>query len=123
MAGITPSGGSAITCTFVKGEVGALKERTEVWQRPGIDGYGAMTLGLGDSGFEFECVLYDTFANIGSWIDDINACQGQVCGVTNDWNVTWSSLLVQRVSVPKIQPTTDTSAQIGRIMIAGVQVA
>jgi hypothetical protein len=112
-----------IECTFVKGTAAELKERVEAWQRPGIDGYGAQTVGKGDAPFAFTAVLYDTQENVESWIADLEALQGQVIDVTDDWGREHASLLVLRVTPVGQRLAAGSGGCRGEVRIEGVRTA
>ncbi len=91
----------AVACDLINEREAAhtLRTRVETWQNPGIDGYGAQTLGRGDAGIRFQAVKYDTLANIETWIGNIEAVQGTVVSVTDSSNVTFTNVLVTAVRV------------------------
>jgi hypothetical protein len=115
-----------VTCSLVKGGVRNKKLRTEVWQTPGVDGYGAMLLGLGDSQFAFIAVVYAAYPlDIIAWVQSIEALQGQVITVVDDWDVVYEQLLVTQVGMPKRSPAYGTADGInyevrGEIQIQGI---
>jgi hypothetical protein len=109
-----------ITCTFVKGEAPLPKQRLVLWQVPGIDGFGAQTMGLGDSEFQFVCVYYGTPANVGAWARAIQAMQGQVVTVVNDWGTTYARCLLCRMTPPHYTPAAHQGGARGEIRIEGV---
>jgi len=117
------AGVGGVVCDFVRGGVAGLKQRVEVWQRPGIDGYGAMALGLGDSSFFFTLVVFDTIANVEAWILLVEALQGSVISVVDDWGVNHSSLLVEEVSEPRRSVALGNGGARGELKIRGRKVA
>ncbi len=116
MAGI-----GGVSCNMVKGEAPAKKERLRVWQVPGIDGYGAHADGLGDSAFVFLGVKYGLRAAIETWSTAIEALQGSVVSIVNDWGTTYTNCLIQHVSVPRITAALWTGVDTrGEIRVEGV---
>lgn len=112
-------GGQA--CTFLKGEAPSQKMRTRIWQIPGIHGYGAQLLGLGDSQFEFTAVLLSTAAGVATWVGLIEAMQGTIVSVITDWGNTYSNCLITEISQPQV--TTAVGYGItarGELKIKGV---
>jgi len=115
-----------VTCSLVKGGVRNKKLRTEVWQTPGVDGYGAMLLGLGDSQFAFTAVAYAAYSlDIIAWVQSIEALQGQVITVVDDWEVVYERLLVTQVGMPKRSPAFGVSGGVayevrGEITLQGI---
>jgi hypothetical protein len=117
MAGI-----GGVTCTFLSGGIQDLKEETEVWRTPGIDGYGAQKKGLGDSAFQFVAVLYDSAANSEDWIRDLEALQGSAVSAEDDFELSYYHLLVTQVQfmdrVGAHTPTEDRYRT--RVLIRGI---
>ena len=106
-----------VSCDIVRGQIGGLKTRLELWQIPGLIGYGAQDLGLGDSEFVFVGIKYDTEANIETWIASMEALQGTVISVEDDWEQTHTNLLAVRVGTPRktaviVDGSTDTRGEI-----------
>jgi len=87
-----------ISCTFVNGSIPIAKQRNETWYRPGISGYGARTLGYGDTEFELTAILYDTAANVLTWEYALQALQGTIVTVTNDRGQTNTRCFLESVS-------------------------
>lgn len=116
MAGI-----GGVGCDIVRGEAPAKKERLRLWQVPGIDGYGAQAEGLGDSPFSFVGIKYGSRAAVEAWTAAIEALQGTVISVVNDWATTYTNCLIQHVSVPRITAALNTGvAARGEIRVEGV---
>jgi hypothetical protein len=81
------------------------KSRVELWQVAGLDGYGAQVLGLGDAEFLATGILYvadQPSADV--FFDAINALQGTVVSLTDDFAVSYSGILVVHVQVAPRQP-------------------
>lgn len=107
------------SATFVKDQFQEQKERLNVWERPGVSGYGAHLLADADSAFSFRVILYDTLANINTWFTAIQAMKGTIVTIENDLGNTSTDCLVSRVSRPRITvartaslPTTGFRVQI-----------
>ena len=99
------------TTDFVKGKARGRKQRVELWQRPGVDGYGAQLLGLGDSDATFVLVRYGTLAAVSSWMTLIEAMQGTSVTIVDDDNETITGFLVTRVGQPRIQSADQGSSE------------
>ena len=115
----------AQSCTFVhdRGRKGP-RQRTIIWQNPGMDGYGAQTLGEGDAEFQVEAVLYDTTANIDTWAAAIEAMQGTVISIVDDRGTTHTSNLIVNVAAPMRTPALASGVEErASIMISGVKIA
>jgi len=115
-----------IECTFVKGEVRGLKPRGVVWQVPGLNGYGAQVLGLGDAEFEFRAILYSTLAVVETWFRTIEALQFSTVSIVDDGAITYTNLMITSVGIPQRQVAIDPGASYdtrGEITVSGVKVA
>jgi len=113
-----------VGCTFLQGGIQDLKEEVRSWRTPGIDGYGAQKLGLGDSSFEFRATLYDSVANTEAWVRSLENLQGSVVGAEDDFGLTYSNLLVQEVFYQARTPafTTTTVRYRCVVVLRGVVV-
>ncbi len=111
------------SCTFVRNDAPALKERVDVWQIGGYDGYGAQLFGKGESQCQFKALLFGTNAAVESWVVAIEAMQGSIQSITNDHGTTYS-VLITKISPPKrtaaiIRGTAyDT---LGELTVSGVR--
>lgn len=91
----------SVTCDIINEREAAhtLRERVETWQTPGLAGYGAQTLGRGDSPVRFEVVKYANRDNLETWIGNVEAVQGTVVSVTDNDGVVFTNVLVTAVRV------------------------
>ena len=114
------------TCTYLRGTLSPLRQRSKTWSLPGIDGYGIVLLGLGNSQCELLAERLDSLANVGTWAYAVQALQGQIVSVENDLGESSSNLFIQAVSNVQVTaaviPGTITTAR-GVLRIAGVIVA
>lgn len=114
----------SVTCDFVKGSLGGLREQVETWRIPGRDGFGAIKMGQGGSAFVFTCVEYDTEGNINTWRTNMEALQATVVSIVDDRGRTHSNCLVTSVGVPRITRADGPSYNYrGEIVVKGVQVS
>lgn len=88
----------SVTCTFVRGVSPSLRSRVDTWQLPGIDGYGVQLLGRGDTEWMFEAVLYDDEGDVSTWYTQLEALQGTIVTVVDDWGDSYTNILLVRVS-------------------------
>lgn len=113
-----------IGCTFCRTiKRQAPKERLSIWQIPGVDGVGAQAEGDGDSHLAVECIGFGTAAVIEAWFQGIEALQGTVVTVVDDWATTFSSLLVTRVGDGTKRPRSNLDGNgvcRGSIVVEGV---
>jgi hypothetical protein len=119
-----PQIGSTL-CTFLRGTPPAQKQRVELWEVPGVDGYGAQLTGRGDAPFRLQAVLLSNASGCRTWGAALMALQGQVVSLTNDLGFTASGCLITRVSPLQVttawQPGTAITHR-GEIEIEGVVV-
>lgn len=114
-----------IACDMVKGAVPPeLKERSEVFQIAGRPGYGLHLLGVADSRFAFEAILYDTKANVLAWGVALQALQGTVQTINTDLGQSLDDMFIESVAtvVPLagVVPGTTTDLR-GSVRINGVR--
>ena len=78
---------SAQAFDILRGKPQLLKTRVHTWETPGIDGYGALLLGQGDSGpFDLVSITYQTSNNnADAVLDWADAQQGQLVTIVDDW--------------------------------------
>jgi len=109
-----------IPCTFVRGAPHAPAQRVQLWEVPGIDGYGAQLLGLGDSPFQFAVVLLDSLiaANVYNWAQSVQATPGTIATIVNDWGTSYTRCLIVKTSAPKYTPWN--AGAKGEIVVEGV---
>lgn len=86
-----------ITCTFVKGDIPSAKGRLDVFYVPGINGPGAHYLGTGDSPFAVRAVLISTGVLCLAWANALQALQGTVVTIENDWATSYTNCLLLEV--------------------------
>lgn len=114
-----------ITCTFVKGQGQSLTPRMELWNRPGMNGYGAMELGNGDSPFVFRAVGYALNAAVTTWINSLQALKGSVVTIVDDFGTTWASMLVTSSTIVSRTPRVnhDGNGDVrGEVQVEGVKI-
>lgn len=111
-----------IACDFVKGTAAlSLRERTEVWQVHGIDGYGALRIGGGNAEFRFSAVKYGTETAVAAWITSLEALQGTIISVIDDRGRNHTSLLLIVVGQPGITAELGNGGYRAELMLDGVK--
>jgi len=88
---------------MVRGSIPAVRERSEVWQVPGVDGYGVALLGQGDTKFKLLAVSYSSLVGVELWAASLQALQGTIGTVANDLGESWSTCFFERVATPTIR--------------------
>ncbi len=121
-ASITRPTNDTIACTFLHGQPPErLKERVSTWGLPGLDGYGAQRMGLGNAPFTFVAVLYGSEDAVDAWIIRIASTQAQIVRVVDDWNNPHAKLLVTRVERPIKTPAISHLGTVrGEVQLSGV---
>lgn len=108
-----------VTCDYVSGGRGGLKTRGEVWDVPGVDGFGARTLGQGKSSFRYTLKRIAAEASVLTWGASIEALQMTVVSITDDWGDAVSNCLITAVS-PLVKSAEIPNGCIGVMVIEGV---
>lgn len=83
---------------IIRGIPQALKTRVDVYEVPGLNGYGAQTLGTGDAEFDLVSVLYcinNAAANV--HIRACEALQSTVLILVDDYGDGYGNVLVKHV--------------------------
>ena len=115
-----------VSCTLIMVRLSDLTQRVTSWQVPGLTGYGAQTLGMGDSGSLIRLIKYGNTAEVEAWIVAVQLLKGTIVAVTEqraDSEVTYTSLLVQGVSQPAVRAAYvpgGTIRERGEIVVRGV---
>lgn len=86
-----------IVCTRVSGTLPAQRERSEVWQVPGIDGYGLALLGKGESETQLRAVLYSSNAGLNVWYASIQLLQGTIGEITVDTGESYATCFFKKI--------------------------
>lgn len=110
-----------ILCTFVRGNPPAAKNRMNLWQVPGVAGYGAQIVGT-DGAFGVVAVLFSNAAGIELWKTAIEALPGTIVTIVNDLGVSTPRCLVAKVSPLRVQAARAAGGitQRGEFTIEGV---
>ncbi|MBX3465277.1 MAG: hypothetical protein KF878_00070 [Planctomycetes bacterium] len=96
----------------------------ETWHVPGLSGQAGLLLGFSDGDFAFRAVLYDVHSNVVAWHQALQALQGAVVSIVDDFGGTHGGCLVVRVGELERRaafgPGYDTR---GEVTVEGVKVA
>lgn len=92
-----------VSCDYIAAEVREPAQRVHTYEQPGQDGVGAHKLGLGNSRVTFRLRHYGTFAEIETWIGQINALLGTKVSVEDDRGVTYTNVYPERRSQARHQ--------------------
>ena len=90
-----------ITCTYVRGHLPDNRQRVRTWAVSGLNGYGAKRTGLGDSEWWIEVEWKSTSTGANTFYAAIEALQGQIVTIVNDWGNTFTNCLVTKVGPPQ----------------------
>ena len=100
-----------ITCDIVRPNTPTgNKERVETWIVSGLDGIGAHLLGDNEGEWEFVLVRFDTKLNVFTWAQQIEALQGTIVTIIDNWPATYVGMLVTGVSNPIRTPALHAKA-------------
>jgi hypothetical protein len=91
-----------VACDFLHGVLPGLKARVQTWSVPGVNGYGAQLLGLGDSDFQLIAVRYGNLSTVGQWEAAIEALQGAVVAISDEFGWHHPRCLIERVQDPLV---------------------
>jgi len=109
-----------VGCDLVKGGAADQKSRVSLWQVPGVNGYGAHDLGQGESGFVYRAIKYGTEAECRTWAGQMQALQGTVLTIVDDWDATHELMLVARVTRPILSAAIGYGGARCEVMVQGV---
>lgn len=98
------AGVGGVACHFVKGSSAGLKQRVSAWFTPGINGQAALRLGYNDGEFAFQAIFYGTHAAVVSWKANIEALQGEIVSIVDDWGATHVNCLVEKMTAVDRNP-------------------
>jgi len=114
----------AVSCDFVHGSIGPKSERLDVYELPGVDGYGAHKLGLGNGDFELVAVGFGSQAVLTAWQTSLKALVGTVVSITTDTGVTTTGCLIKEVGNIEVAAAAWSAGALtdrrGQIQIKGV---
>ena len=108
-------------CTFVRGHLADGRQRVRVWEVPGLNGYGAKRMGLGDSDWSVLAEIKSTSAVCNAFIANIEAMQGSIVTIVNDWGDTFLNCLITKVGRPEKAAEIRYGGARVRIRIEGVR--
>lgn len=115
-----PQSPVTVNCDLIRGRASVLKEKCEVWESPGIDGYGAQKLGKCDAPFEFSVVWYGSKSYVeGQYVALCNA-QGNLGEINDDWLSQHLNLLFVQVGDLSRTPAIPFECR-GETLIRGVR--
>lgn len=99
-----PASGSAVAATLLIGRVPPLLLAVEIYDRPGLDGYGARALGKRAAGGQLRAMKFDSsYGSAKSWKTSLEALVGTIVSVEYDVSgQSDSSVLIEDV-----RPTRD----------------
>jgi hypothetical protein len=87
-------------CDFLRSNVSGFRERVETWTLPGVDGIGAQLQGGGGGEIELVAIKYGTAAEVDTWVAEIESTQGFLVSLTDDWDRTFTNVLIIQVDPP-----------------------
>lgn len=115
---------AAIDCDLVRGVPPEPTERLEIFQSPGVDGYGALKLGTGQSEFDLTAAKYGTLSAVIAWGRSVRALVGTVVSITNDLAEVHENRLIVSASAVEITAARvpgSTTTHRGEVRLRGVR--
>jgi len=114
-----------VSCDFVHGgPPPGLETVLQEWRVSGINGRGAQDMGEDADRGAYQVVKHDSEANVLTWIGNVQALQGTLVSVVDDWGQTWTNFLVLRVGRPRMTPAQGNGYTTrGEISVTGRVVA
>ena len=110
----------AVGCTMVRGDCPGLAERSRLWQVPGHNGYGIQLLGTGNGRFGLVCIYYSTAADVAAWHANLQALQGTIVSIVNDYGTTYTYCFIHRVG-PLLRTVAGATGCRGECQVSGVR--
>jgi hypothetical protein len=92
------------TLTFLRGTIPLPKLRCVKWEVPGLNGYGVVVLGYGDSQFSLQAVFYGSLNDCHAAAYALELMQGTIQSLETDLGQTNSRVLLETVHPPNIVP-------------------
>lgn len=96
-----------INCSFIHGTPLGKSQRTIVWEVPGVNGYGVMVTGLGDSEFQIEAVYIGAASGLTIWCNSITALKGSpitIVKYVQSTAITYTGAVIRKIGGPAITP-------------------
>jgi hypothetical protein len=91
-----------IDIDILHGVIPGLKQVVETWRMRGVAGYGARTDGLGDSEFVVQAIKFIPDADLVDTLTVIEALQGTVITIVDDFRIENSNCLIKKIAQPKV---------------------
>lgn len=93
-----------ISCTRVSGTPTGKVQRVIPWQVPGVNGYGVMIAGLGNSEFQIAAIYIGAAIGLATWANSITAKLGQPITIINDLGITYANCVLVKPGELQISP-------------------
>lgn len=110
-----------VTTDIVRGTLPILRETSEVWRQPGVDGYGVHLLGLGQTRWRVTAVRYGSVPVVVSWFTAIELLVGSTVTIVTDWGATDNGCFIQRATQPTRRVARHAGGCRGEITLSGVR--
>lgn len=113
------------SCDILRGTAPVQRERVDIWESPGFDGYGAQVTGAGDAQCRFTAIKFGSAAAVNTWVATLQAMQGALVTVINDRGDSYSTILLVKVGNADIRPVIGAAGAAsattrGQIELLGV---
>ena len=120
---------AGVNCTMVHDRDGTIpsvvRELSESWHVPGLDGIGLQLVGRGDAEFSVEAVLYSNDAGVDLWAASLYALQGTIGSIVDDHGDTYTYCFIRSVAnvVKTVAMMSGGITTRGAVQISGSKVA
>jgi len=91
------SGLVTTTWDMIKGRAQGRQERLETWQVPGVDGYGAQRLGVGESPLFFRLIKFDSIATLNTLYGNLLPAKKYPVTITDDRGIVYTNCIIEMV--------------------------
>ena len=94
----------SLAVSLINGEADPLKQTTNTWTVPGIDGVGIHVLGKSESDASYRCVHYVDEANRQAFMTSLAAIQSTIVQIVNSAGSTFDNQFVEQISQTQRRP-------------------
>lgn len=109
-----------VSTDIIHGVPQGLKTRLDTWETPGLDGYGAQTLGRGDADYQIDSVKYifeDDDDGAGLYLLACEQQQGKIVTIVDDTGGNYAGVLIVHVDTSDRRSCLYLGAQAWRVAV------
>jgi len=90
-----------VTVNFLRGGTAPLRQRLDIWSIAGRAGTGAQLMGVNQSSFSYEAILYGDDADVNARAAALHLAQGTIGAIVDDFGDTNGNCLLVTVGEPQ----------------------